>query len=28
EKNAARMSIQTLIRYARACGVNFKIQQV
>ena len=27
-KNAARMSIQTLIRYARACGVNFKIQQV
>ncbi|HCT9057986.1 TPA: XRE family transcriptional regulator, partial [Klebsiella pneumoniae] len=23
-----RMSIQTLIRYARACGVNFKIQQV
>ena len=28
EKNASRMSIQTLIRYARACGVNFKIQQV
>ncbi|ENY3769189.1 XRE family transcriptional regulator, partial [Klebsiella pneumoniae] len=23
-----RMSIQTLVRYARACGVNFKIQQV
>ncbi|EMO5653722.1 XRE family transcriptional regulator, partial [Klebsiella pneumoniae] len=22
------MSIQTLVRYARACGVNFKIQQV
>ncbi|HDU1703670.1 TPA: XRE family transcriptional regulator, partial [Klebsiella pneumoniae] len=21
-------SIQTLVRYARACGVNFKIQQV
>ncbi|HBU7276030.1 XRE family transcriptional regulator, partial [Klebsiella variicola] len=20
--------IQTLVRYARACGVNFKIQQV
>lgn len=28
EKNASRMSIQTLVRYARACGVNFKIQQV
>ncbi|EJD7605388.1 helix-turn-helix transcriptional regulator [Salmonella enterica] len=28
EKNASRMSIDTLIRYARACGVNFKIQQV
>lgn len=28
EKNASRMSIQTLIRYARACGVNFKIQQI
>ncbi|HBR1446579.1 TPA: XRE family transcriptional regulator, partial [Klebsiella pneumoniae] len=27
-KNASRMSIQTLVRYARACGVNFKIQQV
>ncbi|HBT8439878.1 TPA: XRE family transcriptional regulator, partial [Klebsiella pneumoniae] len=26
--NASRMSIQTLVRYARACGVNFKIQQV
>ena len=26
EKNASR--IQTLVRYARACGVNFKIQQV
>ncbi|HEE2279148.1 helix-turn-helix domain-containing protein, partial [Klebsiella pneumoniae] len=25
---ASRMSIQTLVRYARACGVNFKIQQV
>ncbi|HDU1726563.1 TPA: XRE family transcriptional regulator, partial [Klebsiella pneumoniae] len=24
----SRMSIQTLVRYARACGVNFKIQQV
>ena len=28
EKNASRMSIDTLVRYARACGVNFKIQQV
>ncbi|MHC3247742.1 helix-turn-helix domain-containing protein, partial [Salmonella enterica] len=28
EKNASRMSIDTLIRYARSCGVNFKIQQV
>ncbi|MFO5928180.1 XRE family transcriptional regulator, partial [Klebsiella pneumoniae] len=25
---ASRMSTQTLVRYARACGVNFKIQQV
>lgn len=28
EKNASRMSIDTLVRYARASGVNFKIQQV
>lgn len=28
EKNASRMSIDTLVRYARACGVHFKIQQI
>lgn len=28
EKNASRMSIDTLNRYARACGVHFKIQQI
>ena len=27
EKNASRMSIQTLIRYARACGVNSKFSR-
>ncbi|WP_181955597.1 helix-turn-helix domain-containing protein [Rahnella variigena] len=28
EKNATKMSYETLIRYARACGVNFKLQQI
>ncbi|MEQ4676786.1 helix-turn-helix transcriptional regulator [Providencia vermicola] len=28
EKNATKMSYETLLRYARACGVNFKLQQV
>ncbi|WP_435951954.1 helix-turn-helix domain-containing protein [Dryocola sp. BD626] len=28
EKNATKMSYETLLRYARACGVNFKLQQI
>jgi DNA-binding XRE family transcriptional regulator len=28
EKNATKMSYETLMRYARACGVNFKLQQI
>lgn len=28
EKNATKMSYETLIRYARACGINFKLQQI
>jgi len=28
EKNATKMSYETLIRYARACGVNFKLQRI
>ncbi|MBU9843538.1 helix-turn-helix domain-containing protein [Rahnella ecdela] len=28
EKNATKMSYQTLLRYARACGVNFRLQQI
>lgn len=28
EKNATKMSYETLCRYARACGVNFRLQQI
>lgn len=28
ERNATKMSYETLMRYARACGVNFRLQQV
>lgn len=28
EKNATKMSYETLIRYARACGVNFTLQRL
>lgn len=28
EKNATKMSYETLRRYANACGVNFKLQQI
>lgn len=28
EKNATKMSYETLMRYARACGVNFKLKQI
>ncbi|MEM7915733.1 helix-turn-helix transcriptional regulator [Morganella morganii] len=28
EKNATKMSYETLMRYAHACGVNFKLQQI
>lgn len=28
EKNATKMSYETLLRYARACGVNFRLQQI
>ncbi|MGC6031503.1 helix-turn-helix domain-containing protein [Enterobacter kobei] len=28
EKNATKMSYETLCRYARTCGVNFKLQQI
>jgi len=28
EKNATKMSYETLRRYANACGVHFKLQQI
>lgn len=28
EKNAIKMSYETLLRYASACGVHFKLQQM
>ncbi|WP_437615122.1 helix-turn-helix domain-containing protein [Erwinia sp. V71] len=28
EKNATKMSYETLMRYAHACGVNFRLQQI
>lgn len=28
EKNATKMSYETLMRYAHACGVNFTLQQL
>jgi len=28
EKNATKMSYETLLRYARACGVNFRLLQI
>lgn len=28
EKNATKMSYETLLRYASACGVHFRLQQV
>lgn len=28
EKNATKMSYETLLRYASACGVQFKLQQI
>ncbi|EAT7031678.1 helix-turn-helix transcriptional regulator [Salmonella enterica] len=28
EKNASKMSFETLNRYAKACGVHFKIEQI
>lgn len=28
EKNATKMSYETLMRYAQACGVNFTLQQL